>query len=66
MPYLKSGGILVLDDSSLNTDFNVEIPYIPTFKGHPGPSKVFSELINEKAVELLFGVGHNNVFVKKT
>ena len=65
LPYLKSGGILVLDDSSLNTDFNLKIPYIPTFKGHPGPSKVFSELINEKAVKLLFGVGHNNVFVKK-
>ena len=65
LPYLKSGGIFVLDDSSLNTDFNVEIPYIETFKGHPGPSKVFSELINEKGVELLFGVGHNNVFVKK-
>lgn len=59
---LKRGGILVLDDSSMYTDF-----YLSTreaFRGHPGPSKVFSE-INPTQYEFLFGVGHNNFLIKK-
>jgi predicted O-methyltransferase YrrM len=59
---LKSGGILVLDDSSLLTDFNVSTR--EAFRGHPGPSRVFSE-INPEQYEFLFGVGHNNFLRKK-
>ena len=57
---LADGGILVMDDSSLNTDF---IPPTFSFAGHPGPSKVVQELaMNE--LHFLGGVGHNNVFIK--
>lgn len=59
---LKRGGILVLDDSSLLTDFNLSTR--EAFRGHPGPSKVFSE-INPAQYEFLFGVGHNNFLRKK-
>ncbi len=59
---LKRGGILVLDDSSLLTDFNLNTK--EAFRGHPGPSKVFSE-IDPTQYEFLFGVGHNNFLRKK-
>ena len=61
LPSLKSGGLLVLDDSSLYTDFQ---PKSFSSKGHPGPSRVFQEYsINE--MTFLGGVGHNNVLIKK-
>jgi hypothetical protein len=59
---LLPGGILVLDDSSLFTDFN--LPTKEGFRGHPGPSKVFEE-IDLSEFEFLFGVGHNNFLRKK-
>ena len=57
---LAKGGLLVMDDSSLYTDF---VPPVFSFAGHPGPSRV----VQERAMkEMLFlgGVGHNNVFQK--
>jgi hypothetical protein len=57
---LNIGGLLVLDDSSLYTD------YRPTFystSGHPGPSKVANEIDNSNFIEIL-SVGHNRVFKK--
>ena len=59
---LVSGGILVIDDSSLFTDFKLSTS--EAFRGHPGPSKVFEE-IDSSEFEFLFGVGHNNVLRKR-
>lgn len=57
---LRSGGILVMDDSSLYTDFS---PPSFSFAGHPGPSRVAREFAD---VELrrVAGVGHQNVYLK--
>lgn len=59
---LKLGGILVLDDSSLYTDFS---PPIFSFAGHPGPSRIVSELASHE-LEFVGAVGHNNIFRKFT
>jgi hypothetical protein len=56
---LKKRGILVMDDSSLFTNFRL------SFSGHPGPSRVLSEFPREELVRL-FSVGHNNFFIKVT
>ena len=64
---LNIDGLLVLDDSSLYTDFNnisFEKYNIKTFKGHEGPSRIFKELLEDKSLKFLIGVGHNNVFKK--
>ncbi len=64
---LKSGGILVLDDSSLFTEFDPELSVkfkVKSFKGHEGPSTVFQEMLKRKDCTHFLGVGHNNVFVK--
>ena len=61
---LSQNGILVMDDSSLYTDFNFKANGVSVFKGHPGPSRVFQSLLENKSVSYLFGVGHNNIFVK--
>ena len=58
---LVSGGILVLDDSSLFTEFKLSTN--EAFRGHPGPSRVFEE-IDSSSFQFLFGVGHNNVLRK--
>lgn len=55
---LNQYGILVLDDSSSYTNFNL------TFKGHAGPSRIFRSVLREKRLKFLFGCGHNNVFQK--
>ena len=60
---LNKKGLLILDDSSLYTDFNLIHKDISTFKGHEGPSKIFNELIKDKKLNYLFGVGHNNIFI---
>lgn len=57
---LADGGLLVMDDSSLYTDFQ---PPRFSFAGHPGPSRVVQELAM-KELRFLGGVGHNNVFQK--
>lgn len=57
---LADGGLLVMDDSSLYTDFE---PLRFSFAGHPGPSRVVQERAM-KELRFLGGVGHNNVFMK--
>lgn len=59
---LRKGGILVLDDASLNTDYK---PPSFSFAGHPGPSRVAREYA-DKEMEFLGAVGHNNVYKKKS
>ena len=57
---LNHGGLIILDDSSLYTD------YIPPFysnAGHPGPSKFANEIKPENFKEVL-SCGHNRVFQK--
>lgn len=57
---VKVGGMIVLDDSALNTDY---MPPAFASKGHPGPSQLASEINREFFVEVLH-VGHNRVFCK--
>ena len=57
---LRSGGLLVIDDSSLYLDYK---PGKNSFAGHPGPSKVLKE-IALKEMDFLLTVGHLN-FLKK-
>lgn len=58
---LKIGGILILDDASLNTDYK---PPSFSFAGHPGPSRVAREFA-DKEMEILGAVGHNNIYKKR-
>jgi hypothetical protein len=58
---LKPGGLLVMDDSSLYTDF---VPPPFSFPGHPGPSRVARELA-DRELQHLGGVGHQNVYRRK-
>jgi hypothetical protein len=55
---IRVGGIIVLDDSGLSTTYSP-----PTFAtaGHPGPSKLATE-INLAAFREILQVGHNRVF----
>ncbi|WP_082433791.1 class I SAM-dependent methyltransferase [Paraburkholderia sp. XV] len=55
---LAHNGLLVMDDSSLYTDYR---PAKFSFAGHPGPSRVVHELACSE-LRFLGGVGHNNVF----
>jgi hypothetical protein len=55
---LKSGGYLVLDDSSLNTKYCPQVKN--STKGWPGPSRVFDE-ISPLDFEFVIGVGHLNL-----
>lgn len=59
---LNKGGIIVFDDASLYTNF--EPPFYSS-SGHPGPSKVVSE-IDKNIFEEIITVGHNRVFRKLT
>lgn len=58
---LVSGGLLIMDDSSLYTDFSA-----PTFSfsGHPGPSRVARDFA-DRELTYVTGVGHQNVYLKK-
>jgi hypothetical protein len=57
---VRSGGLIVLDDSGLSSAFQP-----PPFasRGHPGPSRVAAEVPRERFQEIL-QVGHNRVFQK--
>ena len=57
---LSPGGIMVLDDASLNTNYRP-----PAFAtgGHPGPSQLAKEINPAQFTEIL-RVGHNRVFQK--
>ncbi len=57
---VKAGGIIVMDDASLYTEYQ---PPFFGFKGHHGPSKVSNEVPNSNFKEVL-RVGHNRVFKK--
>jgi hypothetical protein len=59
---LKKGGLVILDDSSIFTSFKPLITR--AFKGHPGPSRIFSDIDINKWT-FLCGVGHNNLLCKK-
>ena len=52
------GGLIVLDDSSLNTDYR---PPCFATAGHPGPSRLAAEIDSQKFLEI-FSVGHNRIF----
>jgi hypothetical protein len=52
------GGLIVLDDAGLGTQFE---PPIFSMKGHPGPSRVADEIDRTRFREVL-QVGHNRVF----
>jgi hypothetical protein len=58
---LRTGGIIVLDDSALGTEYRP--PRFAT-AGHPGPSKLAAEIDTSEFREIL-RVGHNRVFHKK-
>jgi hypothetical protein len=55
---LAPGGFIVLDDSSLNTDYQ---PPVFATAGHPGPSRLAQEIDRDKFEEIL-SIGHNRVF----
>ncbi len=55
---LSEKGILVIDDSSLYTDY---VPPSFSFAGHPGPSRIVNELAM-KELYFVGAVGHNNIF----
>ncbi len=54
------GGLIVLDDAGLTTDYQ---PPIFATKGHPGPSQLAVEIDRNQFREIL-QVGHNRVFQK--
>ena len=58
---LKKGGLIVLDDSSLYTDYIATVIY--SSAGHPGPSRIANE-IDEAQFREILKVGHNRVFQK--
>lgn len=55
--HLAPGGLLILDDSSLYTDYRAPLFAFP---GHPGPSQVLRDFAMTE-LRFLGGVGHNNV-----
>tara|TARA_X000001036_G_C20595978_1_gene772896 strand:+ start:208 stop:1026 length:819 start_codon:yes stop_codon:yes gene_type:complete len=57
---LSPGGIIVMDDSALDTRFE---PPIYSSSGHPGPSRLANEINQDEYKEIL-SVGHNRVFQK--
>jgi Methyltransferase domain len=57
---VKSGGLIVLDDSGLNTRYH---PQIFATGGHAGSSRVAAE-INRSHFREILQVGHNRVFQK--
>jgi len=57
---LGSGGVIVLDDSGLDTKY---APPIFSTAGHPGPSRLAQEIDRACFCEIL-QVGHNRVFQK--
>lgn len=58
--HLQPGGLIVLDDSGLTTNY---VPPIFATGGHPGPSRLAQEIDRTRFREIL-QVGHNRVFQK--
>ncbi len=59
-PHVRTGGLIVLDDASLNTSYR---PPLFATAGHPGPSRLAQEIPPDRFREIL-RVGHNRVFEK--
>jgi hypothetical protein len=59
--HLAPGGIIVLDDSAMATGYR---PPAFATAGHPGPSKLASE-VDSKWFREILRVGHNRIFQKK-
>ncbi len=57
---LRPGGLLVIDDASLGSEFH---PPAFAFAGHPGPSRVAREFARRE-LRFLGAVGHLNLFQK--
>lgn len=57
---LTKDGILVIDDSSLNRNFNRK----GSFKGHVAPSEILDKIAVHE-FDLILSVGHNNVLKNK-
>ena len=55
---IKPGGIIILDDSGLSTSYQ---PPVFATGGHPGPSRLASEIDAKYFTEIL-QMGHNRVF----
>jgi hypothetical protein len=60
--HLAPGGLLVLDDSSLYTDYHAPLFAFP---GHPGPSRVLRDFATNE-LQFVGAVGHNNVLRKRS
>jgi hypothetical protein len=58
--HLKLGGVIVLDDSALQTEYR---PPVFATAGHPGPSRLAREIDSKHFREIL-RVGHNRAFQK--
>jgi cephalosporin hydroxylase len=58
---LADGGLMVMDDSSLYSDYRAPLF---AFAGHPGPSRVCRDYASNE-LTFLGSVGHNNVFTKR-
>lgn len=58
--FVTKNALIVLDDASLYTDYK---PSYYSTPGHPGPSKVASE-IDPSLFQEILSVGHNRVFKK--
>lgn len=56
--HVRPGGIIVLDDSALGTDYH---PAAFATAGHPGPSRLARE-VDPAAFQEVLRVGHNRVF----
>jgi len=57
---VKKGGLIALDDASLYAKYK---PPFYSSAGHPGPSRVASE-INSNLFDEILSVGHNRIFKK--
>lgn len=57
---LSKNGLVILDDSAMNTDFR---PPVYASSGHPGPSELAAQIDGKEFREIL-SVGHNRVFQK--
>jgi predicted O-methyltransferase YrrM len=59
---LKPGGLIVLDDSGITTEY---LPPAFATRGHPGPSQLAEEIVREGTFSEILQVGHNRVFQKR-
>lgn len=59
---LTDGGLIVLDDASRDGHYR---PPAFAFPGHPGPTRIATEIAPSEFVEIL-RVGHNRVFRKRS